>query len=161
MCNLLLKAVTKTATGAWNCTAFIYKKCKATRKLEERPVSLSQTTILEVNVIEWQIEKCGSRLILYAVMPDGNLYFNHLTGCTEDAYGRELRGLNVKPTPGEELMRYLQVLDNMSPPKLEKGAPNNHEFMAEDPDILYDGLKRNFYHADTGKVVSGFKLPPE
>jgi hypothetical protein len=93
-------------------------------------------------------------------MPDGNLYFNHITGCTVDAYGRELKGLNIKPTP-EELKRLLQVLDNMSPSILEKGVLNNHEFVAEDPDILYDGMNRKFYHAHTRKVVTGFKLPPE
>jgi hypothetical protein len=40
------------------------------------------------------MEKRHGRLILYAAMPDGNLYFNHLNGMVEEAYGRELRGLN-------------------------------------------------------------------
>jgi hypothetical protein len=93
-------------------------------------------------------------------MPDGNLYFNHLLGKIEDAYGRALNGLNsIKPS-AEELMRYLQVLDNVPPPKLEKGAPHEHEYVSEDPNILYDRLNKKYYHANTGKVVSGFKLPP-
>jgi hypothetical protein len=71
--------------------------------------------------------------------------------------GRNLE-LKYKASPGE-LMRYLQVLDNMSPHTLEKGVLNNPEFVAEDPDILFDGLNRKFYHADTRKLVSGIKLP--
>jgi hypothetical protein len=113
----------------------------------------------EAHAVIWQMEKRQGRLILYAPMPDGNLYFNHLNGKIEDAYGRELRGLNIKPS-AEELMRYLQVLDNMPPPRLEKGGPNDHEYVAEDPDILYDRLNRKFYHSESGKLVSGFKLPP-
>jgi hypothetical protein len=92
-------------------------------------------------------------------MPDGNLYFNHLSGKVKDAYGRELRGLDIKPT-AEELMRYLQVLDNMPPPQLEKGGPKEHEFVVGNPKVLFKRVNRKFYHAESGKLISGFKLPP-
>jgi hypothetical protein len=172
ICEALFKAVSKLFSGAFTCTSYIYKKCRTTEYKLEQPISLSQASIAEqpvnlppspmaeATVVEWQIEKRGSRAILYASMPDGNLYFNHLLGKIEDAYGRALNGLNsIKPS-AEELMRYLQILDNMPPPKLEKGAPHEHEYVVEDPTILYDRLNRKFYHQDTGKVVSGFKLPP-
>jgi hypothetical protein len=158
MCKALFKAISKLFTSAFTCTSYLYEKCKVTKKLEQ-PINLSQASMLDVTVIEWQIEKHGSRAILYASMPNGNLYFNHLLGKIEDAYGQELKGLNIKPS-AEELMRYLQILDNMPPLKLEKGAPHEHEYVAEDPNILYDRLNKKFYHADTDKVVSGFKLPP-
>jgi hypothetical protein len=40
-------------------------------------------------------------------------------------------------------MRYLQILDNMPPPKLEKGVPHEHEYVVEDPNILYDKLNKS------------------
>jgi hypothetical protein len=162
ICSLLFTGIRKTVFGAFSCTKVIYTKCKSPKKPKqiEPPVMVSMNSILEeAHAVIWQMEKRQGRLILYAPMPDGNLYFNHLNGKIEDAYGRELRGLNIKPS-AEELMRYLQVLDNMPPPRLEKGGLNDHEYVAEDPDILYDRLNRKFYHSESGKLVSGFKLPP-
>jgi hypothetical protein len=101
--------------------------------------------------------------LMYTSMPDGNSYMNHLPTILTNANGHELRGLDIKPS-AEELISYLQVLDNMPPPKLEKGAPHEHEYVAEDPKVLYGKLNKKYYHIDTGKVpkkvVSGFKLPP-
>jgi hypothetical protein len=75
----------------------------------------------EATVVSWQMERSQGRLILYAAMPDRNLYFNHLNGKIEDAYGQELRGLNIQPS-ADELMRYLQVLQYR--PKNLRGREN-------------------------------------
>jgi hypothetical protein len=76
--------------------------------------------------------------------------------------GMNLMVLTLKHS-AEELMSYLQVLDNMPPPTLEEGAPHEHEYVTEDPNILNDKLRGVLscrYQKNTGKVVSGFKLPP-
>jgi hypothetical protein len=48
---------------------------------------LSMNSILEeAHAVIWQMEKRQGRLILYAPMPDGNLYFNHLNGKIEENF---------------------------------------------------------------------------
>jgi hypothetical protein len=162
ICSLMFTAISKLVNGAFSCTKVIYTKCKSPSKPKEvePPKMIPLDSILkEAKVVSWQMERSQGRLILYAAMPDGNLYFNHLNGKVEDAYGRELRGLNIQPS-AEELMRYLQVLDNMPPPILETGGPDGHEFVVGNPNILFDRVNRKFYHAESGKLISGFKLPP-
>jgi hypothetical protein len=109
--------------------------------------------------VPWQRVRIGNRMILYADLPTGTIYFNHLTGTVEDSQGHELKGLNLKPTP-EALIKYLEELESMDPPRIERGAPGSPDYLAEDPDIMYDRTLRSFFHAKTGKTVSGFKLPP-
>jgi hypothetical protein len=48
----------------------------------------------------------------------------------------------------------------MPPPILETGGPDGHEFVVGNPNILFDRVNRKFYHAESGKLISGFKLPP-
>jgi hypothetical protein len=114
----MFTAIRKKVTGAFSCTKVIYMKCKSPSKPKQvkPPRMIPLDSILnEAQVISWQMKRSQGQFILYATMPDGNLYFNHLNGKVEDAYGRELQVLNKQPS-AEELMRYLQVLDNMPPP---------------------------------------------
>ncbi len=151
---LLWKGVKRLVSCAWRK---IRDSCSNKQAADQSHMELNQSQdSATAQRVPWVPAKIGRRLVLVSHLSSGTLYFNHLTGVIENQEGNELRGLNIYPT-AECLNAYLRTLSMLEPPDIVQAG--NEYCLADDSNILYRPLDRQFVHKRTNKLVYGYKLP--
>jgi hypothetical protein len=81
------------------------------------------------------MEDIGDRLVLYARLTSGNIYYNSVLNVVENSEGYVLKG--VLP-PVDKINEYWLKFDKISEPKLRKDHVSGKCCIVDQVDVLYD-----------------------
>jgi hypothetical protein len=104
----------------------------------------------------WEIEKIGGRLVLFAELPSGLIYYNSAMNLVENSEGYVLKG--VQP-PVDTVNRYWLDFGKLAPPSLVKDETIGKYCIRKQLEIVYEPESLQYIHSRTGKVMYGFKPP--
>jgi hypothetical protein len=106
--------------------------------------------------VMWEIEKIGERLVLFAELPSGLIYYNSALNLVENSEGYVLKG--VQP-PVDTVNRYWLEFGKLAPPSLVKDETIGKYCIRKQLEIVYEPESLQYIHSRTGKVMYGFKPP--
>jgi hypothetical protein len=177
---LLIVVIVYVCCRCCACCAPCWKLCKCTSKIcgagvqccadrivseprssDTRPQRREDTENLELsqnnnNEVVWEMEDIGDRLVLYARLRSGNIYYNSVLNVVENSEGYVLKG--VLP-PVDKINEYWLKFDTISEPKLRKDHVSGKYCIVDQVDVLYDADSDEYVHRETGKVMYGFRKP--
>jgi hypothetical protein len=99
-------------------------------------------------------EKIGQRLVLYAELQAGNVYYNSELNVVENQDGYILKG--ILP-PIDVINRYLQRFDKSEPPQVRRNIAEGIDYMLEQENVFFNPDTHKYVHGVTGKVIHGYK----
>jgi hypothetical protein len=131
------------------------------RSSDTQPQRREDTEDLELsqnnnNEVVWDMEDIGDRLVLYARLRSGNIYYNSVLNVVENSEGYVLKG--VLP-PVDKVNEYWLKFDTISEPKLRKDHVSGKYCIVDQVDVLYDADNDEYVHRETGKVMYCFRKP--
>jgi hypothetical protein len=177
---LLIVVIVYVCCRCCACCAPCWKLCKCTSKIcgggvqccterivleprssDTRPQRREDTENLELSQnnndeVVWEMEDIGDRLVLYARLRSGNIYYNSVLNVVENSEGYVLKG--VLP-PVDKVNEYWLKFDTISEPKLRKDHVSGKYCIVDQVDVLYDADSDEYVHRETGKVMYGFRKP--
>jgi hypothetical protein len=104
--------------------------------------------------IVWELEMVGQRLVLYAELQSGNIYYNSELNVVENHDGYVLKG--ILP-PIDVVNLYWQRFDKLEPPQVKKHTTEDVDYVLEQDNVFFDKNKRKYVHGLTGKIIYGYK----
>jgi hypothetical protein len=94
--------------------------------------------------VTWEIEKIGERLVLFAELPSGLIYYNSALNLVENSEGYVLKG--VQP-PVDTLNRYWLEFGKLAPPALVKDATIGKYCIRKQLEIVYEPESLQYIHS--------------
>jgi hypothetical protein len=104
--------------------------------------------------IVWEIEMVGQRLVLYAELQSGNIYYNSELNVVENQDGYVLKG--ILP-PLDVVNLYWQRFDKLELPQVIRNTAEDVDYVLEQENVLFDKNRHKYVHGITGKVIYGYK----
>jgi hypothetical protein len=104
--------------------------------------------------IVWELEMIGQRLVLYAELQSGNIYYNSELNVVENQDGYILKG--ILP-PIDVVNLYWQRFDKLEPPQVKMNAAEGLDYVLEQENVFYNKDTHKYVHGITGKVIHGYK----
>jgi hypothetical protein len=104
--------------------------------------------------IVWELEMVGQRLVLYAELQSGNIYYNSELNVVENQDEYVLKG--ILP-PIDVVNLYSQRFDKMEPPQVRRHVTDGVDYIMEQENVYFDRNSRKYVHGITGKVIYGYK----
>jgi hypothetical protein len=96
----------------------------------------------------------GQRLVLYAELQSGNIYYNSELNVVENQDGYVLKG--ILP-PIDVVNLYWQRFDKLEPPKVVRNTAEGVDYVQEQDNVFFDTIRHKYVHSITGKVIYGYK----
>jgi hypothetical protein len=104
--------------------------------------------------IVWEIEQIGERLVLYAELQSGNVYYNSELNIVENQDGYILKG--ILP-PIDVVNRYWQRFDKLEPPQVKRNMAEGLYYILEQENVFFNPDNHKYVHRVTGKIIHGYK----
>jgi hypothetical protein len=104
--------------------------------------------------IVWDLEQIGQRLVLYAELQSGNIYYNSELNVVENQDGYILKG--ILP-PIDVVNRYWQRFDRLEPPQVKRNVAEGLDYVLEQENVFFNEDSHKYVHAVTGKIIHGYK----
>jgi hypothetical protein len=104
--------------------------------------------------IVWELDLVGQRLVLYAELQSGNVYYNSELNIVENQDGYVLKG--ILP-PIDVVNLYWQRFDKLEPPLVMRNSAEGVDYVIEQENVFFDRTKHKYVHSITGKVIYGYK----
>jgi hypothetical protein len=104
--------------------------------------------------IVWELDLVGQRLVLYAELQSGNIYYNSELNVVENQDGYVLKG--ILP-PIDVVNLYWQRFEKLEPPKVVRNTAEGVDYVLEQENVFYDADKHKYVYSITGKIIYGYK----
>jgi hypothetical protein len=89
--------------------------------------------------IVWELEMVGQRLVLYAELQSGNIYYNSELNVVENQDGYVLKG--ILP-PIDVVNLYWQSFDKLEPPQVRRKVADGLDYIIEQENVFYNKATR-------------------
>jgi hypothetical protein len=100
------------------------------------------------------MEVVEERLVMYAELPSGLVYYN----CPEDIVENQLGYVIHSLRPSVDMInRYWLQFDRLSPPSLIVRVIDGQECVSGNRSVIYDRENRKYVHEHTEKVLYGYR----
>jgi hypothetical protein len=104
--------------------------------------------------IVWELEMVGQRLVLYAELQSGNIYYNSELNVVENHDGYVLKGI----LPLIDVVNlYWQHFDKLEPPQVRSNIAEGVDYVIEQDNVFFDKNRHKYVHSITGKIIYGYK----
>jgi hypothetical protein len=104
--------------------------------------------------IVWELEMVGQRLVLYAELQSGNIYYNSELNVVENQDGYILKG--ILP-PIDVVNLYWQRFDKLEPPQVKRNVAEGLDYVLEQENVFFNNDSHKYVHGVTGKIIHGYK----
>ncbi len=120
---------------------------------EMKPIERSGT----FTRLKWTLQEFRGRAFLGSEYDGVHLVFQEYYGVVVDAAGIERREFAIPAHP--DIVALGDLVRRLRPPLLQSACDENgFLFLADFPDIYWDGESRLYRKVGTGRVVSGFQV---
>jgi len=141
-----------TEKSASRSTIFSLQKTRTRR----HSTSTAATELESEDAIYWRTQVKKDRVVLYASLPSGNIFYNLATGKVENADGNVLHDIKASPSL-DKVNQALRKVKELPTPNIV--IRDGKECLESDNSILYDRMRRSYRSRITGKIAGGFRLP--
>jgi hypothetical protein len=155
-CTSVFEFLWKLVTGLVVCCKCCFGCVRAQVKQVEdnNNVIVLEPTAGTSRSATWQIEVVEERLVMFAELPSGLIYYNCLENVVENQLGYVLKG---QGPPVDMVNRYWLQFDRLPPPSLIVRTLDGKECVASNRSVVYDRESRKYVHELTGKTMYGYR----